>query len=192
MGRDRASRPEAKPLRLFVAIEIPEAARDLVAEAVSPLRERYPRARWVPRQNQHVTLKFLGATWPRLVEGVSGSMDEVARATAPFRTGVEGLGAFPNARRARVLWAGLADAAGQMAELAGALDRALAREFAQEKRAFTPHLTVARFEPPVPLDELTSDLRSEPFPIERVVLFRSHLRRPAPVYEPLATFVLGG
>jgi 2'-5' RNA ligase len=191
MARDRASRPEAKPLRLFAAVEIPEDIRGALVEAVLPVRERFPKARWVPIQNQHVTVKFLGSTYPRLVEWVTGSISTVAGNHAPFPTRVEGLGAFPSGRKARVLWAGLDDGEGRLERLAAALDEALAREFAPEKRAFTPHLTVARFDPPVPLDPLEVAFESEPFEIDRIVLFRSHLRRPAPLYEPLEIFPLG-
>jgi RNA 2',3'-cyclic 3'-phosphodiesterase len=191
MARDRASRPEAKPLRLFAAVEIPEEIRVSLAEAVTPVGERFPKARWVPIQNQHVTMKFLGSTYPRLVEWVTGSISAVAGRHAPFPTRVEGLGAFPRGRKARVLWAGLDDGDGRLERLAAALDEALAREFPPEKRAFTPHLTVARFDPPAPLDPLEVAFESEPFEIDRIVLFRSHLRRPAPVYEPLGIFPLG-
>ena len=192
MARDRASRPEAKPLRLFAAIEIPEEVRGALAEAVTPVRERFSRARWVPIQNQHVTVKFLGSTWPRLVEWVTETISGVAGRHEPFPTRVEGLGAFPNGRKARVLWAGLDEAGGRLARLAASLDEALAREFASEKRAFAPHLTVARFDPPVGLDPLEVVFESEPFEIDRIVLFRSHLRRPAPVYESIGTFPLEG
>jgi RNA 2',3'-cyclic 3'-phosphodiesterase len=191
MARDRASRPGAKALRLFVAIEIPEPLRRLVAEAVEPVRERFPRARWVPPENQHVTVKFLGSTWPRLMGWVSEVVERVASEAEPFDSRVAGLGAFPSAPRARVLWAGLDDA-GEMSRLATALDERLAPEFAPEQRAFTPHLTVARFEPPVRLDGLEGDLRSEPFRVDHLVLFQSRLRRPAPVYEPLDRFPFGG
>ena len=194
MARDRASRPEARPLRLFVAVDVPEAVRDLVAVAVAPWRDRHPRAKWVPKQNQHVTVKFLGSTWPRLVEWVTQAVGGVAGASAPFDTRVTGLGAFPTPRRARVLWAGLDDTGGRMAAVAAALDEALAKEFEPEKRAFTAHLTVARFDPPVPLgDDLSAmELRTDAFPIDRLVLYRSHLQRPAPVYEPLHEFPLVG
>ena len=192
MARDRASRPEAKPLRLFAAIEIPEEVRGALAEAVTPVRERFSRARWVPIQNQHVTVKFLGSTWPRLVEWVTETISGVAGRHEPFPTRVEGLGAVPNGRKARVLWAGLDEAGGRLARLAASLDEALAREFASEKRAFAPHLTVARFDPPVGLDPLEVVFESEPFEIDRIVLFRSHLRRPAPVYESIGTFPLEG
>jgi 2'-5' RNA ligase len=190
MARDRAARPEAKPLRLFAAVEIPEEIRGALAEAVKPVRERFPKARWVPIQNQHVTVKFLGSTYPRLVDWVTGSISTVTGHHAPFPTRVEGLGAFPNAHRARVLWAGLHDGDGRLERLAAALDEAFAREFAPEKRGFTPHLTVARFNPPVGLGPLELAFESEPFEIDRIVLFRSHLRRPAPVYEPIGTFPL--
>jgi 2'-5' RNA ligase len=192
MAPDGGLRDEAgRPLRLFVAIEIPKDVRALVAAAVEPLRERHPRAKWVPLANQHVTLKFLGATPPALVEGVRASVADAAREAAPLATRVEGMGTFPSARRARVLWAGLEDDAGAMAGLASTLEAALEGQFPPERRAFTPHLTVARFDPPSPIGVLP-EVRSAPFDVDRIVLFRSHLRRPAPVYEPLGVFPLGG
>lgn len=192
MARDRASRPEAKPLRLFVAFEVPEAVRSDLARAVEPLRQRFPKARWAPVENQHVTVKFLGSTYPRLVEWVTSTVREIAASHEPFDTRVGGLGAFPNARRARVLWAGLDDPGSRSAAIAGSLDDALARHFKAEKRPFTPHLTVARFDPPVGIDPGEVAFESGPFAVDRIVLFRSHLRRPAPVYEPVATFPLEG
>jgi 2'-5' RNA ligase len=194
MARDRASRPEAKPLRLFVAVDVPEHVRDRVQEAVGPWRERLPRARWVPKQNQHVTMKFLGPTWPRLVGWVTETVEAVARHSEPFDTRMTGLGTFPSTRRARVLWAGLDDSGGRLASLAADLEGTLAKEFTPEKRAFTAHLTVARFDPPVPFDGgeiATADVASEPFAVDRLVVYRSHLRRPAPIYEPIGEFAFG-
>jgi 2'-5' RNA ligase len=192
MARDRASRPEARALRLFVAVEIPEDVRAEVEAAAGPWRERFPRARWVPRENQHATVKFLGSTWPRLVEWVGSSVRAVAEASPPFETRGTGLGAFPSVGSARILWAGLEDPGGSMAAVATALDDALKKEFPPERRAFTPHLTVARFDPPVALEGLgDAGLRTRAFRVERLTLFRSHLRRPTPVYESLETFPLG-
>ncbi len=193
MARDRASRPEAKALRLFVAVDVPDDVRALVGAAVAPFRARYPRARWVPTENQHVTVKFLGSTWPRLVEWVTAEVGNVAGRHEAFETSIAGLGAFPSPRRARVLWAGLDDPPGRLAAIAADLDRALAKEFRPEGRAFSAHLTVARFDPPVRLEEELADaaVASRTFGIERLALYRSHLRRPAPVYEPLGVFPLG-
>src|SRR5207245_2826622 len=111
-----------------------------------------------------------------------------------FRTGIVGVGAFPSARRARVVWAGLDDRSGRMAGLALAIDAALAAEFRPETRPFQAHLTVARSDPPLELPETfgATPLESAPFVVGRIVLFRSHLGRPAPRYEALREFRLEG
>ncbi len=192
MARDRASRPEARSLRLFVAIDIPPEARRAVQEAVAPWRERFPKARWVPAENWHVTVKFLGQTWPRLREWVGERVAEAAASCPAFDSRLDGVGTFPTRRRARVVWAGLADPGGRMAQVAAALDAALEREFRPDSRAFTPHLTVARSDPPLVVPESFDETAVAPVPfrIDRVILFRSHLRRPAPMYEPLASYAL--
>ena len=193
MARDRASRPEARPLRLFVAVDVPQGVRSRLDAAIAPIRAGL-RGKWVPSQNWHVTMKFLGSTYPRLVDWVAETVAEVASANQPIHSSLTGLGAFPNERRARVLWAGLDDPGARLAAIAASLDDALSREFKVEKRAFTAHLTVARFDPPVRLgDRLgAADVTSDPFPVDRLVLYRSHLQRPAPRYEPVGEFPLGG
>jgi 2'-5' RNA ligase len=193
MGRDRAARPEAKPLRLFVAVEVPEPAKDAVERAFAPWREEFPRARWAPRENWHVTLKFLGRTWPRLADWVPQRVGEAAADVPRFAARLRGVGSFPSAKRGRALWAGFEDT-DPIAALAAEIEAALADEFPTEKRPFHPHLTVARSDPPLKLPTAYGDteLESDVWDVDHVVLFRSHLRRPAPVYEPVARFPLGG
>jgi 2'-5' RNA ligase len=188
-GSDRPKR-----LRLFIAVDVPPDVRARVDEVVAPWRARFPSGRWVPIDNWHVTLVFLGATSPDLVEWITSSLTDVAAGTHPFGSRVEGLGAFRSTRRARVLWAGLRDDDGAIARLADRLGVALAREFTPERRELTPHLTVARFDAPVELGEELGHvvLRSEPFEVDRITLYRSHLRRPWPVYEPVAVFPFPG
>ena len=67
------------------------------------------------------------------------------------------------------------------------MEEALAREFEAEKRPFAAHLTVARFDPPVPLGQraATIPVESEPFPVDRIVLYRSHLGEGPAWYEPI-------
>ena len=193
MARDRANRPEAKASRLFVAFAVADAALDEVERSIEPWRARFPKARWVPRENMHVTLKFLGRTWPRLEGWVHQQVGTVAAGHGRVTTRLTGLGSFPSAARARVLWVGIEDPEGAFASLAGALDAALEEAFAPESRAFSPHLTVARSDP-LKLDVGFGRTRIEPagFLVDRIVLFRSHLQRPAPRYEPTATFPLAG
>jgi 2'-5' RNA ligase len=192
MARDRAARPEAKPLRLFVAMEIPDAVKDAVEDAFAPWREAFPEARWVPRENMHVTLKFLGRTWPRLTDWVPERIEEAASQASGFPARLRGVGSFPSAKRGRALWAAFEEQEG-IASLAAGIESALVDEFPAEKRAFHPHLTVARSDPPLklPAEYSGTELESDGWEVDHVVLFRSHLGRPAPRYEPLARFPLG-
>jgi len=185
---------ETRSLRLFVAFDVSSQAADAIDRAIEPWRAAFPAARWVPRENWHVTLKFLGQTWPRLEAWVGERVGETAASCAPVQTRLRGLGRFPAGGRARVLWAGLDDGAGLLGRIALALDAALAPEFRVETRAFSPHLTVARSDPALDLPEAFVETPVEPVGtrIGSVTLFRSHLRRPAPRYEALATYRLGG
>jgi 2'-5' RNA ligase len=195
MGRDRAARPEARPLRLFAAVDLPERAKDAIEQAVEPWREHLPERRWVPRESWHVTVKFLGRTWPRLAEWVEEGCARAASGIRPFRVSLGGLGVFPGPSRARVLWVGFRDPDGGMAALARALDEELEAEFPPEKRAFTAHLTVARFNPPVPVRDHIEELRATqveaaPIRVGSLVLYQSHLSPRGARYEPLRTFGL--
>jgi RNA 2',3'-cyclic 3'-phosphodiesterase len=197
MGRDRSARPEAKPLRLFAAVDVPPRAIEAAEEAVAPWRERFPKAKWVPSENWHVTIKFMGRTYPRLVNWVHEALRDAAAAVRPFRLSLQGLGVFPSPSRARVFWVGLADREGGLAALARSVEDAVEKEFQPEKRPFSAHLTVARFNPPVPMreqaDELTgSTVEPSPFRVNHLTLYRSHLGRPSARYEPLERFPLRG
>jgi 2'-5' RNA ligase len=195
MARDRAARPEAKPLRLFAAVDMPERTKAEALRVVEPWRERLPAARWVRPENWHVTVKFLGRTYPRLVDWVHEACAAAASAVRPFRVELRGLGVFPRPTRARVLWVGLDDDGGGLTALAGALDRELEREFPAEKRPFSAHLTVARLNPPSPVDpdELEKAVPDPAgFRVGELVLYRSHLSPKGARYEPLARFPLRG
>lgn len=193
MARDRASRPEAKPQRLFVAVEVPRDVRQALVACVEPLKAQLPRARWVPPANQHLTLKFLGPTWPRLVGWVGEVVAAVAARHGAFDVALGGLGVFPNERKARVLWAGLDDAEGRLAAIAADLDDALASAFEAEQRDFTPHLTLARLDGRGPIDlSAAAPPPALVVPVRGLVLIRSHLRRPAPTYEHLLNVEMTG
>jgi len=193
MDGDRESPSEAKPWRLFVAADVPEAVRSRLSQVLEPLRGAHPELRWSPSENWHVTLKFLGAVRSSLVADVGHAVAQAVATTHAFNTHLLGADAFPSARRARVLWVGMSDPDERFRSLAGALDRALERIVKPEERPFTPHLTVARAKQAVPLREelaAVAGVRSETFPVDHVTLYRSHLRRPAPLYEPVERFAL--
>jgi 2'-5' RNA ligase len=181
-------------MRLFVGVDLPGEIKDALWALEERLRPQAPEAMWVPRDNNHLTMSFLG----EVVEGRVPPILEALRATAmeasgPIETALDGVGAFPSDRRARVLWAGLEDGQDRLGPLARAVASALEPlGFPPEKRAWTPHLTIARFRTPGDARGLvTADLDPVPFTVPAITLFRSHLARPAPRYEILATSGLG-
>jgi 2'-5' RNA ligase len=181
---------------LFIAVDVPAEVKDGLRAATARFRDRIPGARWTNPDAWHVTVKFLGSTWLRLVQDVRTTVEAVASEEGPFETALADLGAFPSPTMARVLWAGLADADGRFAELAASLDRALEEHFDPEGRAFTPHLTLARLAPPRNLREFVPDLvgtnvASEPFVAAALVLYRSHLSPAGARYEPLLVAPFG-
>lgn len=177
--------------RLFVALELPDRVRDDLRSAVEPWRVELPGARWVPPENWHVTLVFLGATAADRVSSVGLRLQDALAGAVAFDTVLTTFGAFPPRERARVLWAGLEDRAGRIAELAHTVREALGAE--PEDLPFAAHVTVARSATPLSLPEgfTAATVPSTPFTVKELVLFRSHLARPAPRYEPLARFPLG-
>jgi 2'-5' RNA ligase len=195
MARERASRPEAKPLRLFVAADVPDDVKAGLASQLAAFRDRIPGARWTRSDGWHVTLKFLGSTWPRLVDEVREAVRSAATASEGFETRLTVLGVFPSKRRARVVWAGLADPDERFAPIVESLDDLLAEHFDPEKRSFTPHLTLARLVPPRDLAEFAPDLvgssvESRPFVVDRLVLYRSHLSPQGARYEAVGSEAL--
>ncbi|MGH2706659.1 MAG: RNA 2',3'-cyclic phosphodiesterase [Actinomycetota bacterium] len=184
-------------MRLFIAFDIPDGHRRGLDRAIDPVRLRLRGARFIPPASWHVTLKFLGEV-PE--ERFGEVRDVTAQSVEPFprtRSRLTGLGAFPSARRARVVWVGLEDADGVLAALAEGMERDFAAAgFRREERVWRPHLTLARFRTPGPIGEALAearveDLPSEPFDVGEVVLFRSHLSPRGASYVPLDRFPLG-
>jgi RNA 2',3'-cyclic 3'-phosphodiesterase len=184
----------AERLRLFVAADVPDDHLARIHELTTELRAQLRDARWIPQANQHITLKFLGATDEDTLIDVKRVCAEVADAYSSVAIRLSRLGAFPNARRARVVWIGIDDPHGLLGRLAAALDdgfRALG--FAPEERAYTPHLTLARLKSPAPVGDFASALPEvewEPFGIDHLSLYRSRLSPRGAVYELLERFAL--
>ena len=179
-------------VRLFVAASVPGDQLDWVAAQTAPLRQRWPQARWAPRENQHVTLKFIGSVAADALDDAIRACRQVAATAERSEIGLTGLGAFPTARRARVLWIGLDDPAGVLVHLAAGLDAALRPlGVAPEKRPFSAHLTLARFRTPHPLAPLPA-LEEPPaaFTLDRFELWRSHLSPKGARYELMEAFPL--
>lgn len=184
-------------MRLFVALDIPEEVRAALAALVTTLRPACKSARWTRIEGLHVTLKFIGEAPPDKLEAIRSAVSLLAfRAPVPIL--FRGLGFFPNARRPRVLWAGV-EAGPALAELAGAIENALGPlGIARETRAFSPHLTLARFDEPRGLEALHTAIEKAgatefgSATAREFHLYQSVLKRGGAEYTRRATFSFAG
>jgi 2'-5' RNA ligase len=99
-------------VRLFVAAELPAGHRASLAGVCE--RGRRGGVRWVPAENVHLTLKFLGEVDEGMVPDVEEALAAVAVAARPFALALEGGGCFPNARSPRVIWVGAGEGVEQL------------------------------------------------------------------------------
>jgi 2'-5' RNA ligase len=128
--------------------------------------------RWTKAAQAHFTLKFLGDQPEESVRVISEAAREAAKGAAPFSVTLQKLGGFPDARRPRVLWIGVGAGATEMSALAGVLDALLvAKGFAKEERAFSPHLTLARIKTRV--EGLAATRIIEVGPKDEIAAFRA-------------------
>jgi len=131
-------------VRLFIAINLPAETRREVVAAVESLRQAAPELAWVREPLIHLTLKFLGEQPPEMVSHLQRSIDGVAARHRELIMELEGIGAFPNFRRARVVWLGITPEA-RLELLHHDLEVACEQlGFEVEGRPFRPHLTLAR------------------------------------------------
>lgn len=138
------------PSRVFIAIEIPLPIRQAIHAQTESLRAALGRGlvRWVPVENMHLTLKFIGDVSPAQLDALA-QMTTAEAACAPFSMEVGGLGSFPTPRRARVIWIGI-HAPAALTSLQRGLESAAARLGCEaEERPFSPHLTIGRVKQPV-------------------------------------------
>jgi len=120
--------------------------------AVAPLRAAEPELAWVHEEKLHLTMKFLGDVDDAGVARLARAADAVAARHRPFEMTLGGVGAFPNFRRARVVWMGV-ESEPRLELLHHDLEIACAEAgFEVEGRPFRPHITLARVRTPLGLD----------------------------------------
>ena len=134
-------------MRLFVALVIPSTIRKTLAALIESLRAVSPQTRWVRPENLHVTLKFIGEVPEAKLAAIRSELSNV-HSDHPVLIDFRGLGFFPSEKYPRVFWAGI-EASPNLKTLAGDVDLAMEKlGIRREQTPFSPHLTLARFEPP--------------------------------------------
>jgi 2'-5' RNA ligase len=138
-------------LRAFIAVEIPPSIQQAIFACAGELRRLLGPGivRWVPAENLHLTLKFLGDISPANVNLLSNMLTTEAARFAPFPMRIRGLGSFPTPKRARVIWIGI-HAPATLESLAHGIETACVRlGYEAGDRPFSPHLTIGRVKQPL-------------------------------------------
>jgi RNA 2',3'-cyclic 3'-phosphodiesterase len=131
-------------VRLFLAINLDPSVRREIVDATSDLRDAAPTLTWIDADRVHLTLKFLGEQTAEVAERLAATATEIARQHRAFAIQLRGIGAFPNFRRARVVWMGV-EHEPRLELLHHDIELACERlGFELEGRPFRPHLTLAR------------------------------------------------
>lgn len=151
-------------IRTFIAIDIPAAQREQIAQLQATLRRVGGRISWTRPEGIHLTLKFLGDVDQAQIPAVAEAVTRASRQVAPFEVGIAGVGAFPNFRQPRVLWVGIEEPTGRLKALARAIEEELRPlGFPPEVRDFSPHLTLGRVKDPRGVESVVRALQQANF-----------------------------
>lgn len=133
-------------IRTFIAIDLPPAIQETLDKQTTRLRQILgdDLVRWIPSQNMHLTLKFLGNLPLSHLDFFKRMLTQAAESNPQFDLQISGLGSFPNSKRPRVLWAGIYAPAGLTSLQKMIEDGATRLGYNKEERPFSPHLTLAR------------------------------------------------
>ena len=178
-------------MRVFIGVELDEQVQVRAAEIPAALRSREGHgldARWIPAADLHITLWFLG----EIAEASLPDLGKPVR-TQTFDLAVAGLGAFPGSGVPRAIWLGVQAGWKQLVELhADLAPRVQSLGIEPERRAYAPHLTIARVKAArrEDLSRIRDALRETPADagmcrVSAVTVFRSRLSPKGPSYDAL-------
>jgi 2'-5' RNA ligase len=178
----------SKPVRCFIAIDIPEDVKAEIAGLQRSLKQYGARISWARSESIHLTLKFLGDVEPGSIPDVIGALEAAVSSSTAFTVCAEGVGCFPNSRRPRVMWVGL-DGGDSLRAVQGAVESAMKPlGFDKEKRKFNPHLTLGRVKSPQGIDDVVRRMEQlgfpkREFPASEIRLMQSDLQPAGAVYS---------
>lgn len=182
-------------IRAFIAADLPEGIIDGIENLYLHKRISGNDVKWVNPKGIHLTLKFLGYVEEKLIEPVSFTVAGIVRDQRPLELKAERIGAFPGLKNPRVIWLGIHGDVGRLSVLQKEIEKALIPfGFEEEKRAFSPHLTLGRIRQGkriINLDTKIQDIDKTClgfFTVKEIIFYQSTLRPDGAVYNALRRF----
>lgn len=187
--------------RLFFALNATDPLSESFLPTFKKLKINADRreiaVKWVPVENFHITVTFLGEHPEEDIPAIQKTLAEVCTRFAPFDLKIEDMGAFSNEHDARVLWLGVQNKK-YLGEFKNGLDEALAEKnllLRPEERAYSPHLTFGRLRNPRSVKDMISPFKRKSFGkihVDEIILYESKLQGAYPIYTPIARCKLTG
>jgi 2'-5' RNA ligase len=182
-------------IRAFIAVSLAPVVIEEIAKVQLTLQTAKGDIRWTRAEGWHLTLKFLGDIARAQVAPILEVLSQALRTQPPLHIIAQGLGAFPNLKRPRVVWAGLQGEG--LTALSEKIETALMSfDFPPEGRDFTPHLTLGRvrslrgWEQVLSVVQEHGHTRFGESDIDQVTLYQSDLHPTGAVYRPLGSIAL--
>lgn len=179
-------------MRVFIGVDLPNDLKDIVYQTIKFFKSSYNKSiNYVPMENLHITLKFIGEINEKDFMLIKSSLSEIS--FSPFDIELKGLGCFPDIFNARVLWIGVKDEEENFKKLYEKIIYLLPEKFRKDDKNFSPHLTLARLKEK-PLKSFINLIDKEKyfghFKISSIQLYGSKLERSGAKYSILDSFSL--
>ncbi|MGC8844958.1 MAG: RNA 2',3'-cyclic phosphodiesterase [Candidatus Hydrogenedens sp.] len=180
--------------RAFIAIEIPSDVREIIWNNTKPASGMLKSlVKWVPPENMHLTLRFLGAITLSISDKLRENLRQISVQFNPVKFKLSVPGVFPSWKEPRVLWVGLDIIEGDINQIQSKIEQqAQMVGLPQEKQKFHPHITVGRVKTPSPfLSNTWKNVKIQQTPefiVDKITLFKSTLNPDGAFYEVIDTF----
>lgn len=182
--------------RIFIAAELSNVVQGKLDKAQNMLRDCSLDIKWVEQENFHITIKFLGDLNKTQIMEVKNQIETVANNSSPFEIIINGLGAFPDVKYPKVIWAGVEKNQEQLINVQQAVENRMVKlGFEAEKHDYTPHITLGRVRKKEKNYELISEkIKKFPFDIkahqivDAITIMKSKLTPQGPIYSSVAEF----
>lgn len=187
-------------MRVFIASDISDDAKEKLGSVIEDLNRTGMPAKWVSKKDLHITFKFIGEVKEDKVEGLIESVERSCRGEKAFNILLNGIGAFPDQKEPRVIWAGIKEGAGNVANLAKKIEDVLSADniCKKEERGFKDHVTIGRIKDNARVSDFSTALRGlkdvslGSSRLDSVNIMKSTLRPEGPVYKVIKKIALAG
>ena len=184
-------------MRLFIAIEFSDEVRSTLSELQAALMPECEGVRWIPAEQLHLTVKFLGEVPDRDVNKVAEAVGRAAGTATPCDLAIAGCGCFPPRGPVRIVWAGGSEDTGALVRCVEGVEAELAQlGYPKERRPFSPHITIGRVKEDRSGGRLRSAVDAHTYPsakeaVTSITVMSSVLSPKGPTYTPVSRTNLG-